>query len=128
MRKITSLVFFMLFLLLGLGIPAAAATSNGLAKTCDCSKDLYNCADFSTTSEAQSCYDYCVSKGNGDVHRLDTDHDSLACEWGTSKSSSDNSYTSSSSSSGDSCPAGKCYVNGYYRKSGTYVHGYCRKC
>ena len=25
-------------------------------------------------------------------------------------------------------PSGQCYVNGYYRKNGTYVHGYWRKC
>jgi hypothetical protein len=26
------------------------------------------------------------------------------------------------------CPPGKCWVNGYYRKTGVYVHGYCRSC
>lgn len=39
-------------------------------------------------------------------------------------------YPTSSYSGGGSgvCPVGQCYVNSYYRKDGTYVHGYCRKC
>lgn len=126
MRKIPFLVFSIIVLLAGFCPPAAATTH--MSYVCDCSGDLYNCADFSTTSKAQSCYDYCIYLGNGDVHRLDADHDSLACEAGTAKTSSTNSYTSSGSGSSGGCPAGKCYVNGYYRKSGTYVHGYCRKC
>lgn len=117
----------MIILIVGFCQPAGAAASSH-SKTCDCSGDLYNCADFSSTFEAQSCYDYCVSKGNGDVHRLDADHDTLACESGTAKTSSTKSYSASGSGSTGGCPAGKCYVNGYYRKSGTYVHGYCRKC
>lgn len=127
MRKILILVFFTIFLSIGFCSPAVAATS-GASKTCDCSGNLYNCADFSTTSTAQSCFDYCKSLGKGDVHRLDADNDGLACESGTAKTSSKKSYDSSSSGSSGSCPAGKCYVNGYYRKSGTYVNGYCRKC
>lgn len=127
MRKILILVLFLFILPIGFSSLAHAAIP-GTSKTCDCSGDLYNCADFSTTSQAQSCYEYCESLGKGDVHRLDADKDGLACEWGTAKTSSKKSYDSSSSGSGGSCPAGKCYVNGYYRKSGTYVSGYCRKC
>jgi len=127
MRKILFLVFFIPILLIAFSSPAHAATP-GVSKTCDCSGDYYNCADFSTSLQAQTCYDYCVTLGKGDVHRLDADHDGLACEWGTAKTSSAKKYESSSSGSGGSCPAGKCYVNGYYRKSGTYVNGYCRKC
>jgi len=95
--------------------------------SCDCSSNRYNCADFASKTKAQSCYDYCINQGKGDVHGLDGDNDGLACESGTSGSSSTTYKTTSSSGSG-SCPAGKCWVNGYYRKSGTYVKGYCRSC
>jgi hypothetical protein len=95
--------------------------------SCDCSSNRYNCADFSTKTAAHACYDYCINQGKGDIHGLDADHDGLACESGTSGSSSTTYKTTSSSGSG-SCPAGKCWVNGYYRKSGTYVKGYCRSC
>jgi hypothetical protein len=47
---------------------------------CGCSTDQYNCADFSTHAAAQSCYEYCISQGRGDIHRLDADKDGLACE------------------------------------------------
>jgi len=47
---------------------------------CGCSTDQYNCADFSTQAAAQSCYEYCISQGRGDIHRLDMDKDGLACE------------------------------------------------
>jgi len=51
--------------------------TNGL---CDCSGNIYNCADFGTHAEAQGCYEYCKSLGRGDVHRLDGDNDGIACE------------------------------------------------
>ncbi len=47
---------------------------------CDCSGDLYNCSDFATHSEAQACFDHCKSLGRGDIHRLDRNHNDLACE------------------------------------------------
>lgn len=47
---------------------------------CDCSGNIYNCADFSTHAEAQACYEYCKSLGHGDVHWLDGDNDGKACE------------------------------------------------
>ncbi len=51
---------------------------------CDCSNDSYNCPgtsdDFSTRAEAQACYEYCISLGRGDIHRLDGDNDGIACE------------------------------------------------
>lgn len=127
MRKILILVFFLFILPVGFNSLVDAATP-GASKTCDCSGNHYNCADFATNSEAQSCYDYCKSKGKGDVHRLDADDDGLVCESGTAKTTSKKSYESSGLDSSGSCPAGKCYVNGYRKKSGTYVSGYCRKC
>jgi endonuclease YncB( thermonuclease family) len=47
---------------------------------CDCSGNIYNCSDFSTQREAQSCYEYCLKQRGYDVHRLDRDKDRLACE------------------------------------------------
>jgi len=127
MRKILKVVFFLFILLLCFS-PQVNAATPGSSKTCDCSGNLYNCADFATTSEAQSCYDYCKSRGKGDVHCLDADDDGVACESGMAKTSSKKSYDSSDSDNSGTCPAGKCYVNGYRKKSGTYVKGYCKKC
>jgi endonuclease YncB( thermonuclease family) len=61
-------------------LPSLAA-SDGQAP-CNCSGPDLDCpADFSTHTEAQACYDYCVSEGFGDVFRLDgNDNDGLACE------------------------------------------------
>jgi micrococcal nuclease len=47
---------------------------------CDCSGNIYNCADFGTHAQAQACYNYCMSLGRGDIHRLDGDNDGIACE------------------------------------------------
>ena len=47
---------------------------------CDCSYNRYNCPNFSTQRQAQACYNYCLSIGAGDVHRLDADNDGRACE------------------------------------------------
>jgi micrococcal nuclease len=47
---------------------------------CSCSGNTYNCGDFSTHNQAQACYNYCISEGRGDIHRLDGDNDGLACE------------------------------------------------
>jgi hypothetical protein len=127
MRKILILVFFLFILPMGFSSQVNAATP-GAVKTCDCSGNIYNCADFTSTSDAQSCYDYCISLGKGDVHRLDADDDGLVCESGMAKTTSKKTYESSDSDSSGSCPAGKCYVNGYRKKSGAYVNGYCRKC
>lgn len=57
--------------------PSATPTTEAV---CDCSSDLYNCSDFATQAQAQACYDYCVSQGRGDIHRLDGDNDGIACE------------------------------------------------
>ena len=46
----------------------------------DCSYNKYNCSDFSTHSEAQSTYQYCVNQGVGDIHDLDRDGNGSACE------------------------------------------------
>lgn len=47
---------------------------------CACHADTYNCGDFSTQAQAQACFNYCVSLGRGDIHRLDGDGNGRACE------------------------------------------------
>jgi hypothetical protein len=47
---------------------------------CSCSGDTLNCGNFSYQSSAQSCYNYCISVGAGDIHGLDGNNDGLACE------------------------------------------------
>lgn len=47
---------------------------------CLCYADLYNCSDFSTHAQAQACYNWCISQGAGDIHKLDRDGDGDVCE------------------------------------------------
>ncbi len=63
----------------GLWGPMPAPTAP-MAPVCSCTANLYNCDDFATQAQAQACYNYCLSLGAGDVHRLDADHDGRACE------------------------------------------------
>lgn len=49
------------------------------ASSCDCSGNVYNCSDFKTHAEAQTCFESCGGTSN-DVHRLDRDKDGIACE------------------------------------------------
>jgi hypothetical protein len=55
-------------------LPDAASSS------CDCSANIYNCADFEPF-DAQSCYLRCLQLAGRDVHDLDGDNDGSACEW-----------------------------------------------
>jgi len=45
-----------------------------------CSIDTYNCSDFLTQAEAQSTFDECMSAVGNDIHKLDGDNNSVACE------------------------------------------------
>ena len=47
---------------------------------CTCSKNNYNCSDFATQTDAQSCFDYCLAEVNEDVHSLDGGGDGVVCE------------------------------------------------
>jgi hypothetical protein len=47
---------------------------------CDCLGPDLDCNDFPTHVAAQSCFDYCLSLGLGDIFDLDSDGDLLACE------------------------------------------------
>jgi hypothetical protein len=59
--------------------PTQPAGSSGVV--CSCSEDLYKCEDFPSQNAAQACYNYCVSNGYGDVHRLDQGgQPGIACE------------------------------------------------
>lgn len=51
-----------------------------VAGECDCSSNIYNCSDFGNHDEAQALFKCCIEKVGSDVHVLDTDDDSLACE------------------------------------------------
>lgn len=55
-------------------------TSSSGGGVCSCSGNLYNCKSFSSRSQAQTCFNYCISVGSGDVHRLDGDNNGLVCE------------------------------------------------
>jgi endonuclease YncB( thermonuclease family) len=61
------------------GSGGSSGGSGGNA-VCSCAGNLYNCPDFPTHASAQACYEYCISIGRGDVHRLDRDNDGSACE------------------------------------------------
>lgn len=60
--------------------PAAPLQPPGSSAVCSCSGDTYNCTDFSRQSQAQACFNYCVSTGVGDIHNLDRDGNGVACE------------------------------------------------
>lgn len=45
-----------------------------------CSKNSYNCSDFSTQADAQACFDYCMAQTGEDVHKLDGGGDGIVCE------------------------------------------------
>ena len=58
----------------------ALASSSTIPGICDCSADTLACTDYATQGEAQSCHDYCMAQVGLDVHDLDLDGDSMACE------------------------------------------------
>jgi hypothetical protein len=63
--------------------PTATATATATETEqppCPCEADTLNCSDFATHSQAQACFNYCVSQGAGDIHKLDQDNDGIACE------------------------------------------------
>lgn len=60
--------------------PTLTPTATQVVGPCPCSADTLNCSDFDTHDEAQACFDFCVSQGAGDIHRLDSDNNGVACE------------------------------------------------
>lgn len=66
-------------------VPTTEVTMEGLVpgitgtrSVCSCSADLYECSDFASQEQAQTCFDFCRSF-MGDVHNLDPDGDGLVC-------------------------------------------------
>lgn len=57
-----------------------APTKEPARSPCSCGGNYYNCSDFGTHTSAQQCYNYCRAQGRGDVHKLDSDSDGVACE------------------------------------------------
>lgn len=47
---------------------------------CTCSKNNYNCSDFTTQADAQACFDTCMAEVGEDVHSLDGGGDGVVCE------------------------------------------------
>jgi len=60
-------------------MPKLTPQSESFSGTWTCTKNLYNCSDFSTQAEAQSAFEACGGVTN-DIHRLDRDRDGVACE------------------------------------------------
>jgi len=78
--KLPLIITIIILVLIVIGILIFLALSggnNGVETEYDCSSDVYNCADFTTQSEAQEVFDYC---GPADIHRLDNDGDGVVCE------------------------------------------------
>jgi len=46
---------------------------------CNCSGRRLACADFSSKSQAQSCFNYCLNLGFGDIFGLDKNHNGKVC-------------------------------------------------
>lgn len=51
-----------------------------LTGPCDCDRNLYDCRDFRSQDEAQTCFEYCWESAGRDVHNLDGGGDGLVCE------------------------------------------------
>jgi len=47
---------------------------------CDCDHNLYDCRDFRSRDEAQTCFAYCLETTGRDVHNLDGGGDGYVCE------------------------------------------------
>ncbi len=59
--------------------PTQSSGSSGAV--CSCTDDTLSCKDFPSQNAAQACYNYCVSNGYGDIHRLDQGGQSgVVCE------------------------------------------------
>ena len=48
---------------------------------CDCDRNLYDCRDFASQSEAQTCFQYCARTTGRDIHHLDGGGDGQVCEF-----------------------------------------------
>ncbi len=55
--------------------------SSGAQMVYDCSYDRYSCEDFSNSTDAQVVFEICKARGVGDIHKLDSGKNGLACEY-----------------------------------------------
>jgi len=60
-------------------IPSIVNEEGGGPAPCNCSVD-YDCKDFATHAQAQTCFDFCGGSPSYNWSRLDADHDGKACE------------------------------------------------
>ncbi|MBZ0305101.1 MAG: excalibur calcium-binding domain-containing protein [Anaerolineae bacterium] len=61
--------------------PVIIPTAGAGETICDCNRsNAYNCSNFRTHAEAQTCYETCLAVTGRDVHGLDRDKDGRACE------------------------------------------------
>jgi hypothetical protein len=77
---IPTLTFTLTFTPLPSETPTAVLSTATISPTCDCAADTLNCENFNTQAQAQTCMDYCISQGAGDIHGFDRDANGLACE------------------------------------------------
>ena len=59
-------------------LPEINASNSLLNSSCSCTSNLYNCDDFQTQAEAQSCFESCGGTAN-DIHGLDGNNDGVVC-------------------------------------------------
>lgn len=63
------------------GIELEAIDSSNLPSFCQvCDRNAYNCADFNSRADAQTCYQTCLDLTGTDIHKLDGGGDGLVCE------------------------------------------------
>jgi micrococcal nuclease len=62
------------------GRTSAATDSPQSGVLCECTGRDLDCGSFSTHTEAQACFDHCMTEGFGDTFGLDGDGDNIACE------------------------------------------------
>jgi micrococcal nuclease len=63
-----------------LGLWSILPTQPPATGPCNCTGPDLDCGNFSTHATAQACFNHCSSLGFGDIFRLDSDGDGLACE------------------------------------------------
>jgi hypothetical protein len=103
------------------------------AKTASGMIDL-DCRDFVSQAEAQIYFDARGGNSENNVDALDWNHNGKPCEVNENWTIRSNRWVSNPIvdpkppvATPPSNP-GMCWVNGYYRKDGTYVKGYWRRC
>lgn len=62
------------------GVVFALITISCIPERYDCSRDIYDCADFERQSQAQEVLDYCLKNTGLDIHNLDPNLTGKACQ------------------------------------------------